>query len=205
MGHLWTNHFPRPQLLHLKMSGRAHLTVAVRTKDSKQVKHLGEDWPRVSISGHHHPLRWWEKWDSVQGACPLRHSTNKHEEGEEKQQMPPVCSPCGSFSKDASCHFCSRIFRQTLRPGAMYPNSAHRRPIFLSCFTAASCHVCFPHLVCITWVYESGFTQTLGSRETFLELWAQQIHNKHFLQGGCGVEWGAKWKKGKKRKTQLRY
>ena len=39
----------------------------------------------------------------------------------------------------------------------------------------------------IAWVYESGFTQTLGPREIFLELWAQQVHNKHFLQGGCGV------------------
>ena len=35
----------------------------------------------------------------------------------------------------------------------------------------------------IAWVYESGFTQTLGPREIFLE----QVHNKHFLQGGCGV------------------
>ena len=113
----------------------------------------------------------------------------------------PSLLSCGSFSKDASCYFCSHIFCQTLRLGAMSPNSAHYRPVFLSCFTVTSCHVCFPHLVCITWVYESGFTQTLGPREIFLELWVQEVHNKHFLQGGCGMEWGAKWKKRKEKKN----
>ena len=82
------------------MSDRACLTVAVRTRDSKRVKCLAEDWPRVSISGHHHPLRWWEKWDSTQMACLLDLQLNKHhEEGKDKWQMHPVCFPVALFPK----------------------------------------------------------------------------------------------------------
>ena len=38
---------------------------AVTTKESKQVKHLAEHWPRISLCNYHHPSCWWKKWHSV--------------------------------------------------------------------------------------------------------------------------------------------